>query len=163
MKLRRFEIGDEPALYKVYHSAIHLIASRHYTPEQVQAWAPDVIDPDHWQRRMRDLKPYVVQKGGEVLGYADLQPTGYIDHFFVSGKHQGSGIGTALMRRIHEEAAAMDIPALSSDVSLAAEGFFMRHGFAVTERREVRVRGVLLPNAAMRKELRDLAIRLATP
>ncbi len=39
MKIRRFRIGDEAALFRVYFSAIHDVASRDYTPEQVEAWA----------------------------------------------------------------------------------------------------------------------------
>ncbi|WP_369825877.1 hypothetical protein [Achromobacter sp. HZ34] len=41
MRIRRFRLGDEPALFQVFHSAIHLIAARDYTPEQIEAWAPD--------------------------------------------------------------------------------------------------------------------------
>jgi putative acetyltransferase len=44
MIIREFRLGDEPALYQVFFSAIHEIASKDYTPQQVNAWAPIEID-----------------------------------------------------------------------------------------------------------------------
>ena len=37
-----------------------------------------------------------MKKELEALGYADLQASGYIDHFYVDYTKQGLGIGTAL-------------------------------------------------------------------
>jgi putative acetyltransferase len=152
--LRRFQPGDEPALLRVHRSAILLIASRHYTLAQIQAWAPPDPDPAQWRERMHLLKPFVALLGGEIVGYADLQGNGHIVHCFVSGHHPRRGIGGALMQRIHEEAAALQLGQLTAHVSLAAEGFFGHFGFEVVERQTPVVRGVALANALMRKPLR---------
>src|SRR5436190_9871969 len=81
MKIRRFRLGDEAALFRVYFTAIHEVASRDYSPEQVEAWAPADLDPDLWTNRVRGIRPFVVELGDEIVGYADVQPGGYIDHF----------------------------------------------------------------------------------
>ena len=154
MEIRRFRPGDEAALFNVYFTAIHEVASRNYSPEQVEAWAPADLDTDLWANRVRGIRPYVVELGGEIVGYADLQPDGYVDHFFVSGAHPRQGIGTRLMARIHEEARSLGLTELTSDVSTTAEPFFALHGFKVVERRFPVLRGVTLQNALMRKELR---------
>ena len=91
--------------------------------------------------------------GDEIVGYADLQDGGYIDHFFVSGHHPRRGIGSMLMDRIHEVAGARGLTQLTSDVSRTAEPLFRRYGFVVVERKEPVVRGVVVPNASMRKDL----------
>ncbi|MGS0743780.1 GNAT family N-acetyltransferase [Glaciimonas sp. GG7] len=153
MLIRAFQFGDEPALRTVYHSAIHQIACRDYTPEQIAAWSPENFDPEAWARRIRGINPFVVEIGAEIVGYADVQTSGYIDHFFVSGAHPRRGIGSLLMARIHEEAARMQIPALTSDVSLTAQPFFAHFGFHIVEQRAPIVRGVTLHNALMCKEL----------
>lgn len=57
------------------------------------------------------------------------------------------------MQRIHEEAAALGLTELRSDVSKTAEPFFRLHGFEVVERRFPVRRGVVLQNAMMRKTL----------
>src|SRR5688572_10948166 len=85
--IRRHKDGEESALFDVYHSAVHLIASRDYTPEQVQAWAPADLDPILWKTTIRNINPFVAELNGSIVGYADLQSNGYIDHFFVSGRH----------------------------------------------------------------------------
>lgn len=153
VQIRRFQIGDEPALYRVFHSAIHQIASQDYTQQQLDAWAPDACEPERWARRMRDIQPFVAVDGGELVGYADVQASGYIDHFFVNGARPRRGLGTLLMARIHEEAAELGLAELTSDVSRSAQAFFARHGFELVEQRSPVVRGVLIPNALMRKRL----------
>ncbi|CAL62586.1 Putative acetyltransferase [Herminiimonas arsenicoxydans] len=154
MEIRRFKTGDEPALFRVFFSAIHVIASRDYTREQIEAWAPADLDPKLWENHVRDISPFVVEADGEIVAYADVQSNGYIDHFFVSGSHPRQGIGSLLMNRIHEEASLIGIDELTSDVSKTAEPFFVLHGFHVVQRGFPICRGVTLENALMRKELR---------
>ncbi|EMK8337955.1 GNAT family N-acetyltransferase, partial [Escherichia coli] len=118
-----------------------------------EAWAPPDIDPEQWANYMKELRPFVVEVDGEIAGYADVQPNGYIDHFFVSGTYPRQGVGTLLMNCIHEEARQLGIAELTSNVSKAAEEFFLRHGFHVVERGFPVRRGVTLQNALMRKYL----------
>ena len=153
LQIRRFREGDESALWRVYFSAVHRIAVRDYTQAQIDAWAP--VDPDTaaWTERIRRIDPFVAERDGEIVGYADLQPSGYIDHFFVSGMHPREGIGTLLMRRLHEEAARLGVTGMSADVSRTAQPFFARHGFRIVEQRQPVRRGVVIPNALMHKAL----------
>lgn len=153
MKIRRFRNGDEISLFSVFLSSVYTLASHYYTHEQIVAWAPSDIDPDHWTNRMRALRPFVVEVDGEIAGYADVQPNGNIDHFYVSGAYPRQGVGTLLMDRIHEEARERGMTELTSNVSKAAEAFFLRHGFHVVERGFPVCRGVTLQNALMRKYL----------
>jgi putative acetyltransferase len=155
VQIRRFKPGEEAALFGVYYSAIHQVASRDYSLEQIEAWAPPDLDPALWERRIRDINPYVVELDGCVVAYADLQANGYIDHFFVSGAHPGRGLGTMLMMNILKEAQSLDLLELTSDVSRTAQGFYERFGFRVVEQRTPVRRGVAIPNALMRLELKS--------
>lgn len=150
--IRRYKLGEEPALFDVYCTAIRLIANRDYTAEQVQAWAPLDFDAVLWQEKIRDINPFVAELAGELLGYADVQPSGYIDHFFVSGRHPRKGIGTLLMQRILCEAQALGTATLTSDVSRTAQPFFGRFGFVVVEQRSPVLRGIVVPNALMQRD-----------
>jgi putative acetyltransferase len=153
MLVRNFQIGDEPALYQVFLSAIHRIAINDYTLEQVEAWAPRNLDPVLWADRMRGIAPFVAELDGKPIGYADLQASGYIDHFFVSAPFARHRVGTQLMHRIHEEATVKGIRVLTSDVSRTAQPFFKHWGFEVIEERRPVMRGIVIPNALMKKEL----------
>ena len=153
MKIRRFKSGDEVALFQVFFTAIHQVASHDYSSEQIQAWAPSDLDFNVWAARVQRNQPFVAELDDEIVGFADLQPEGYIDQFFVSGTRPRQGIGSALMRRLHVEAHALGLTDLSADVSRTAEPFFASHHFQVVERRYPVRGGVVIPNALMRKRL----------
>jgi putative acetyltransferase len=151
--IRRYEPGEEPALFEIYFTAIHLVASHDYTDEQIQAWAPRDIDAVLWKSKMREINPFVAELHGELVGYADVQSNGYIDHFFVSGKYPRRGIGSLIMERIFAHAICGGVQSLTSDVSRTAQPFFTRFGFILVEQRSPEVRGVVIPNALMSRRL----------
>lgn len=154
LTIRPFRSGDESPLRAVYASAIHEIARRDYTQAQLDAWAPADFDAGKWARRIQGITPFVAEGAdGLLLGYADVQPDGYVDHFFVAGHAGGRGVGGALMRRLLERARELGVAQLSSDVSRTAQPFFARFGFELVEQRRPVVRGVEIPNALMRRTL----------
>ena len=153
MHIRDFRISEEEILRSVFHSSVHAIASKNYSPEQLNAWAPREYDALQWAERIRRNRPFVVEMDGVVAGFADVQESGYIDQFFVSGPNVRRGVARALMMHIHGVARERGIAALWSDVSLTAEPFFAASGFVVESRNVVTVRGVELTNARMRKRL----------
>lgn len=149
--IRPFKEGDEPALRAVFHSSVHTLATQHYTEEQRHAWAPLEYEATRWADQMRRNAPFVAERHGVMVGYADLQNDGYIDHFYVSGDAAGRGVGTALMRKIEKAALENGIARLYANVSLNAQPFFARHGFVVERERTVMRGGVVLQNARMVK------------
>lgn len=151
--IRRFKPEDAAALFEVYYSAIHLVACKDYSPEQIQAWAPENLNRTLWQQHLQQLKPFVAEQHGEIVGYADLQASGYIDHFFVSGKHGQKGIGSQLMTHILAEAKTLGLTELTSDVSRTAQPFYAKFGFVIVEQRYPVLRGVIIPNALMELSL----------
>ena len=153
MHIRPFHPGDEHALRAVFHSSIHQLAGLHYTPEQLQAWAPAEYDAPQWAERLRANQPWVAEVDGCLAGFADLQPSGYIDHFFVAGDYAGRGVAKALMARIHKAASERGLTRLWAHVSLSAEPFFAHSGFVVEARQQVPLRGQVLSNAVMAKLL----------
>jgi putative acetyltransferase len=153
MIIRPFREGEEGALRQVFLSAVHATASRDYRLDQVEAWAPEAVDPEAWASRIRAIRPCVAEEGGVILGYADLQPDGHIDHFFVAAEAGGKGVGSALMGRLVETALERGIPFLHSEVSLTARAFFERWGFVAEAAQTVVIRGVPLENFKMRRPM----------
>jgi len=147
--IRPFQPGDEPALHAVFHSAVHGIAAARYRPEQLNAWAPADYDMTQWAERIRRNQPFVAEIDAQPVAYADLQANGTIDHFFVSAARARQGIGQQLMDHILELVVQRGLSRVQAHVSLSAEPFFARNGFAVTTRQTVTVRGVPLANALM--------------
>ncbi|MGM3277769.1 GNAT family N-acetyltransferase [Ralstonia sp. 24A2] len=148
-RIRAFHPGDEPLLRAVFYSAVHGLAAARYRREQLEAWAPTDYDVVAWADHIRRNQPFVAEIGGQPAGYTDLQADGYIDHFFVSAAHARQGIGQQLMDHILGLATQRGLSRMHSHVSLSAEPFFARNGFAVIARQTVTVRGVPLANALM--------------
>lgn len=155
--IRHFRLGDEPALRALFHAAVHGLTSPQYSLEQRHAWAPMAYDAAQWSLRLQANQPFIAEMstetGTEIAGFTDLQASGYIDHFFVAPAHAGRGVARDLMAHIHAQAALRGIPRLWADVSLTAEPFFAKSGFAVEVRQQVQRHGVVLGNARMGKML----------
>lgn len=147
--IREFQRQDASPLRGVFMSSVHGLAAPFYRIEQLEAWAPARHDEAAWTRKLEALRPFVAVLGGRHVGYADLQVSGRIGHFFVAAPYAGRGIGSALMDRIGDAALASGLPLVHGDVSRSAEGFFLRRGFMLEHRQTVAVRGVLLENARM--------------
>jgi len=144
-------------LRRVFASSVHMLAARDYRPEQLAAWAPHDHDAAQWADRMQRIQPFVAELAGTVAGFADVQSSGYIELFFVSGDHAGRGVATALMAHLEASAQAQGLAALHANVSLRAERFFLASGFVIEVRQEVERAGVMLRNARMRKVLTTAA------
>jgi len=155
--IRNFRPGDAPALRALFHASVHGLTGAQYSPQQRAAWAPPVYDMAQWGARLQANQPFVAEMasdtGTEIAGFSDLQASGYIDHFFVAPAHAGQGVAGALMAHIHAQAALRGTGRLWADVSLTAEPFFAKCGFAVEARQQVERHGVVLANARMAKLL----------
>ncbi|MDJ0905782.1 MAG: GNAT family N-acetyltransferase [Woeseiaceae bacterium] len=153
LRIRQFRDGDEAALLALFRNTIRNVNRRDYSAEQVRAWAPDDIDPQHWQRRIRGIDPFVCESDGRIVGYADVQDNGYIDHFFVHHETQGQGVGKTLFAAITQKAGELGIAELTSEVSITARPFFEHMGFDVVRSQVVTMNDVELTNFRMRKAL----------
>jgi putative acetyltransferase len=156
MLIRPYVTREEMALLAIFQSSVRILAAQDYTPEQIDAWSPRELTDDmraQWTARIRANYPWVVEVGGAPAGFADLQPTGYIDQFFIAAAFAGQGIGTALMAHLENVAVERGIGRLFAHVSLTAQPFFSRHGFSIEEERTSVIRNVVLRNALMSKDL----------
>ncbi|WP_245542684.1 GNAT family N-acetyltransferase [Psychromonas ossibalaenae] len=135
-----------------------------YSTPQLKAWAPDSMDMFIWNKRMTDIEPYIAELNGEIVGYADLQNDGLIDHFFCHQAHQREGIGRALMTHILAQGKQQKIKHYFAQVSITAKPFFEHFGFKVVKQQLVEVRDQELINYHMEKydeQLRGLPGRKA--
>ena len=100
IKIRSYEPKDASITWALKFKTIRHINIRDYTAAQTKAWAPDNFDLDIWQKRVSDMNPFIAELDGQVVGFADLQADGYIDHFFCHSDYQRVGVGRALMEHI---------------------------------------------------------------
>ena len=96
MRLRRYRTEDLPILARLFGETVRQVNCRDYTLPQVEAWAAgeaDLLTRDSWFQRLYTL---VAEAGGRIVGYGNVEDTGYLDHLFVRWDCQGQGIAAAL-------------------------------------------------------------------
>jgi putative acetyltransferase len=46
--IRDYRSSDATAIVKLFYETVHLVNWRDYSPEQIEAWAPEIPDPEKW-------------------------------------------------------------------------------------------------------------------
>ncbi|HHP0483043.1 TPA: N-acetyltransferase family protein [Vibrio campbellii] len=149
--VREYRESDASELWKIFYNTVHKVNIRDYLEAQVNAWAPDDFSVDVWQQRMNSISPFVAEIDGQIVGYADLQENGLIDHFLCHYDHQGQGIGRRLMTHVLSVGRSQGIVRFYSKVSITARPFFERFGFNVVCEQTVEIRGQKLKNFVVEK------------
>lgn len=153
ISIRKYRKTDAPAIANIYYNTIHTVNTKDYTEEQVNAWAPSdsVGDYSGWQKKLDNIRPFVAEIEGVVVGFVEFEPNGHIDCFYVHHEYQGKGIGSALMTAVFEKAEEDKINRIFAEVSITAKPFFEAKGFKVVKEQTVILRGVELKNFVMRR------------
>jgi len=149
MDVRKFRRGDEKELWELFYNTIHNINIQDYNKAQVAAWAPDDLDINFAIQKFREIDPFVVIHDGKIIGYADIQSDGYIDHFYCHHEFQGQGIGSMLFASLEKEARENGILKMYSNVSITARPFFEAMGFSVEKEQLIQVGDQQLKNYRM--------------
>lgn len=147
--LRPFRIEDGPSLLALFKDTIRRVTIRDYSPEQIRAWASDEIDPVAWTNRFSGRFAVVAECNQQLAGFAELEPNGHIDRFYVSADYQRHGVGRLMMGAIIDEAERLAMPRLFLEASITARPFFESKGFSVVAPQTVMCRGVDFLNYRM--------------
>lgn len=150
---RPYTPEDAPALLALFRDTIRRISSRDYNPVQIAAWSSDDIDPILWRDRFAGRFVPVAEEMGQPVGFAELEPNGHIDRFYVSADHQRQGIGRLLLEAIVTEARRTGLMRLFTEASITARPFFESHGFTVLAEQTVVCRGAKLVNFRMERTI----------
>lgn len=155
MQLRRLQEKDATECAKLFYDTIHSVNSRDYTEEQLMAWAPKVTDTviEHFRCFLLKNISYVVEKDGRIVGFSDLDHSGYYNCLYVHKDFQGQGIASMLYQQLEQEALKLGLRELTTEASITAKQFFLTHGFRLIQEQEKLHNGVLIKNYIMKKAL----------
>lgn len=156
LRLRPYTPADADATLAVFRRAIRITAARDYSPEQVAAWAPDDLDPGQWGERRRERGTVVADLDGRVVGFTDVDATGYVDMMYVDPAAGRAGVGRALLAWAVDEATRSGADSLHTHASITARPFFEAHGFRVDAVRHPVRNGVVFENYAMSRRLHPI-------
>ena len=154
MRIREYRPGDCREMAALFYDTVHTVNARDYTPEQLDAWADGQPDLDAWDLSFRAHTTLVAEEGGRIVGFGDMTGEGYLDRLYVHKDCQGRGVATALCDALEEHCRDLGLAAVTVHASKTALPFFLHRGYRVEREQQVPVRGQVLANCAMHKELR---------
>lgn len=148
MKLREYRSGDLREIADLFYQTVHTVNARDYTPEQLDAWADGNPDLEAWDASFQAHETLVAEEDGKIVGFGDLDRSGYLDRLYVHREHQGRGIASLLCSRL-EELSEGDV--VTGHASVTAKPFFEKRGYRTVKEQQVNRKGILLTNFVMEK------------
>lgn len=150
MKLRKYKTSDCEELAELFYNTVHNVNAKDYTEEQLQAWATGNVDLQEWNRSFLRHKTVVAVENGEIVGFGDIDQSGYLDRLYVHMNYQGMGIASAICNELER---AVTGKMITTHASITAKPFFKYRGYEVILEQEVVRQGILLKNYVMEKKM----------
>ena len=148
MKLRNYRPVDCAEMAQMFFDSVHKVCARDYSEAERCAWATGNVDLDAWDRRFRSTFTLIAVKDGEIVGFGNMDESGYLDMLYVHSEHQREGIATAICDMLEEHCPADEF---TTHASITAKPFFEQRGYRVVKAQQVECRGVRMTNFVMEK------------
>ena len=149
MRLREYQPSDCAQLAELFYQTVHSVNARDYAQEQLDAWASGEVDLKAWDASFRAHGTIIAVENGKIIGFGDMDETGYLDRLYVHKDYQGQGIASAICDELERFAAGKII---TTHASITAKLFFQHRGYRVVRKQEVIRHGVALTNYVMEKQ-----------
>lgn len=149
MTIRPYTSADCPVLAELFYNTVHTVNAADYSREQLDAWATGTVDMAAWDASFLAHRTLIAEEHGVILGFADMDETGYLDRLYVHAEHQRRGIASALCDALESGSA---VKTFTTQASITARPFFGRRGYTVVKAQQVERHGVKLTNFVMKKE-----------
>lgn len=153
LQLRAYITSDCEKLIKLFYQTVHTVNVKDYTKEQLNVWAPDNINSLEWNESFLKNYTIVAIDNDEIVGFGDIDKTGYLDRLFVHKDHQRKGIASVICNKLEQSIKNMKI---TTATSITAKAFFEQRGYRIVKKQEVIRRGVGLINFLMEKYFSDV-------
>lgn len=131
----------------IFQNTVHKVNIKDYTQEQVDAWAPDFIDKEKWNKTLSEHHTFVAVKNDAVIGFGDIDDSGYLDRLYVHHDYLRQGVATMICNKLESMIDADQ--AIVTHASITAMPFFEKRGYRIEKEQLVERNGVFLKNYIM--------------
>lgn len=152
MEIRKYTSGDLYEILKLFGDTVCAVNVRDYSPEQIGAWVSN-IDAQGWDSSLNAHYSLVAVIDGKIVGFGDMDASGYLDRLYVHADYQRRGIAAAICGRLEQYAASINANKIVTYASITAKPFFEKRGYVVVMEQQVERAGVLLTNYVMERNL----------
>lgn len=146
--IRQYRQSDCKELIELFYNTVHTVNAKDYTKEQLNAWATGQVDLERWNLSLQEHYSIVAVDNNVIVGFGDIDKTGYLDRLFVHADYQGKGIATAICNQLEQFVEGN----ITTHASITARLFFETRGYKVIKEQQVERQGVFLTNYMMVKE-----------
>lgn len=150
MEIRNYQPEDCKKLTELFYDTVHTINAKDYTEEQLNAWATGKVDLEKWNQSLLEHDSLIAIEDDIIVGFADMDSSGYLDRLYVHKDYQGKGIATALCDKLE---AAITVSKYITHASITAKPFFEKRGYRVIKKQQVERQDIFLTNYVMEKTL----------
>lgn len=147
--LRPYRPEDCDEIIQLFRNTVHAVNAHDYSSEQLHAWAPEVIDRNKWAGTLGANFTVVMAYGTTIVGFGDIDASGYFDHLFVHKDFQGQGIAATIAKAIESHAGEKKLERITVAASITAKPFFEKRGYTVLKQQQVERNGQILINFLM--------------
>lgn len=148
MLIREYQTSDCKEITELFYNTVHTVNANDYTKEQLSVWATRQVDLEKWNESLQEHFSVVVVDDEIIVGFGNIDNTGYLDRLFVHTDYQGKGIATAICNQL-EQAVKGDI---TTHASITAKPFFEKRGYKIVKEQQIERQGIFLTNYVMIKE-----------
>jgi len=146
--IRAYQSSDCAAILSLFYDTVHTINAKDYELHQLDAWASGKEDSAAWDQSLSQHHALVALRNGILVGFGDIDQTGYLDRLFIHKDFQRQGIATELCDALESMVPNQKI---WTEASVTAKPFFENRGYRVIRTQWVERHGVLLMNYVMEK------------
>ena len=149
MHIRTYQPSDCEEIAELFYRTVHSVNARDYSPAQLDAWATGHMDLEQWNRSFLEHRSVIAVDDERIVGFGDMDDSGYLDRLYVHKEYQRRGIASAICDAL-EQASREGI--LTTHASVTAKPFFEQRGYKVVKEQQVVRNGISLTNYVMEKK-----------
>ena len=147
MVLREYQPSDCKEITELFYHTVHTVNAKDYTKEQLNVWATGQVDLKEWNQSLQGHYSIVAVENDVIVGFGDIDSTGYLDRLYVHADYQGKGIATAICNQLEHAV----LGSITTHASITAKPFFEKRGYQVVKEQQVERQGIFLTNFCMEK------------
>lgn len=150
MVIRKYKSSDCEQLAELFYQTVHNVNAKDYTQEQLDVWATGNVNLEKWNKSFLEHYTIVAINDEIIVGFGDIDKTGYLDRLFVHKDYQKQGIASIMCNELEQSVKENKI---TTYASITAKPFFEQRGYKVIRKQQVIRNGISLTNYVMTKSI----------
>ena len=149
MIIRRYLPTDCKEIITLFYNTVHSVNAKDYTKKQLDVWATGKENLNDWNKSLLNHYTLVATIAGVIVGFGDIDKSGYLDRLFVHKDYQQKGIGSVLCNELEK----ISPNKITVHASITAKPFFLKRNYTMIKKQEVIRQNISLTNFFMEKSL----------